>query len=221
MRRYLRWLCLGLLMALIGLQPGCDGLTPSDRALVRSFAEDWMRSRNMHPTNEDGSPNLVAALNIGRRAITGRSGNAEVDAVLDAYEVLSNLHEADKLMEQGRRDGDPDAMDQAIARRPEDWTYRTSRATLALASGDVESWQAQQDKAEEIVVERNIDPVWYHEQSLRDYDRLGADVLTNPQCKLILERVIYHRLQLVNLTGDTAYAMPLEGLIDARDMQCP
>ncbi len=221
MMRAWRYVFAALLLAAVGIQAGCDMLTPDDRALVRSFAEEWMRSRDMHPQNEDGSVNWTASINLTRRALTGRSGNAEVDAVLDGYEVLSNLHQADQLMEQGRAEDNPDLMDEAITRRPGDWTYRTSRAALALAAGDTATHEAQQAEAEDIVRQNNIDPVWYHQQSIRDYDRPADQMTSNPQCKAVVNEMIHHYVALVELTGEPAYGMQVEALVDFRDLSCP
>lgn len=221
MNRILRYACLGLLLLVIGLQVGCEDWSPDDRALVRSFAEDWLRSRDMHPTNEDGSINLVAAANIGRRALTGRSGDDEVDAVLDAYEVVSNIHQADQLMEQGRRLGDAEAMDQAIASRPGDWTYRTSRAALALATGDTATYQEQQDQAQQIVQSRGIDPVWYHQQSIQDLGQVAGEIETSEQCEAILRQMALHYAELFDLTGNPTYADQSQNALDQATRGCP
>jgi hypothetical protein len=221
MNRILRFACLGLLLIAVGLQVGCDDWSPDDRALVRSFAEDWLRSRDMHPTNEDGSINIVAAANIGRRTLTGRSGDDEVDAVLDAYEVVSNIHQADQLMEQGRQQGDAAAMDEAIARRPGDWTYRTSRAALALASGDTETYEEQQAQAQQIVQSQGIDPVWYHQQSIQDMGQMAGEIDTASQCEAVLRQMALHYAELFDLTDDPAYAELANSTLDQATRGCP
>lgn len=63
-----------------------------------------------------------------------------VDAAVDGYEVVSNLQAADELMARGRRNSDPAAMDAALKRRPDDWTYLQSRADLALQLGDMKTY---------------------------------------------------------------------------------
>jgi hypothetical protein len=218
MNRTLRLICLGLLLTIVGLQAACDDWTPDDRALVRSFAEDWLRSKNMHPTHEDGSINWLGTANIARRAVTGRSGDSEVDAVLDAYDVLSNIHEADRLMAQGMAQGDADAIDQAIARRPGDWTYRTARAAVALINGDAETYEEQRSEAEQIVFTQGIDPVWYHQQSIQALGEVAGQVETAPQCQAILNQMALHYAELFDLTGQPSYA---ERANNALDTTCP
>ncbi len=221
MKHTLRLVCLGLLLVVVGLQIGCEDWTPEDRDMVRSFAEDWLRSRDMHPLNADGSINWAATVNIGRRAATGHSGDPEVDAVLDAYDVLSNIHQADQLMEQGMEQGDAALMDQAIQRRPGDWTYRTSRAALALISGDETTYEAQQAQAEQIVAQNNMDPVWYHQQSIQALAGVAGEIESASQCQAILTRMSLHYADLFDLTGNADYATQAESLLDQVDTSCP
>ena len=95
---------------LLMLVSGCD-LTLDDKAFIRSLAEDWMRSKNIHPLNEDGSPSLIGVYNLGRRAVGFSTGDKEADAVLDARDVISNLAEADKVMDEGRAIADAAGME--------------------------------------------------------------------------------------------------------------
>ena len=167
MRRTL--LVLSVCFALV-LLTSCD-FTPQDREMVRGFIEEWARSRNMHPMNDDGSINLSGLWNASSRFITGRSGDDEVDAVLDAVDMVMNLQEADKLMAEGRVKRDVGLMDQAIQSRPGDWTYRTSRAAVALEQNDVSGFQAQMDTAQQLIAERGIqDPLWISNRIIGDLE---------------------------------------------------
>lgn len=71
-----------------------------------------------------------------------------VDAAVDGYEVVSNLQEADRLMDKGRKNSDPKAMDAALKRRPDDWTYQLSRSDLALQMNDMKSYWGYRDQVQ-------------------------------------------------------------------------
>jgi len=202
-----RWFA--LLACLLALGLAACQFTESDREMVRSFIEEWARSKNMHPVNEDGSLSLQGLWNAGSRIVTGRSGDEEADAVLDAYEVVSNMHEADKLMDKGRQERDPAAMDQAIQRRPGDWTYRVSRAALALEQGDWTTYSQQTGAAAQIVGERNIDPLWYTNQNIQDLEPVQATLAASgwpdkEQCIQLNQALATHYLQRYALTGAAA-----------------
>jgi len=202
-----RWFA--LLACLLALGLAACQFTESDREMVRSFIEEWARSKNMHPVNEDGSLSLQGLWNAGSRIVTGRSGDEEADAVLDAYEVVSNMHEADKLMDKGRQERDPAAMDQAIQRRPGDWTYRVSRAALALEQGDWTTYSQQTGAAAQIVGERNIDPLWYTNQNIQDLEPVQATLAASgwpdkEQCIQLNQALATHYLQRYALTRAAA-----------------
>jgi hypothetical protein len=182
--------------------------TPSDREMVRSFIEEWARSKEMHPINEDGSISLQGLFNAGSRFVTGRTGDDEADAVLDAYEVIKNLNEADKLMDKGRQQRDAAAMDQAIQRRPEDWTYRVSRAALALEQWDWEGYIQHATAANQTVGERGIDMVWFTNQNIRDLEQVQRNLAASgwpnkEQCAQVNGELATYYMQRASLTGST------------------
>ena len=72
------------------------------------------------------------------------SGDKEVDAAVDAFEVVQTLEKADALIAKGRKNSDPKAMDEALALRPHDWSYELSRAHLALRAGDTDTYYGRQ-----------------------------------------------------------------------------
>ena len=126
-----RRLVLLAVLAIGLLVTGCEG---EDRQLLIDLALEWAREN---------------AVDIGAYTLWGRSGNDEVDAVMDARDVIATINGADQLMEQGRADGDLEKMQEAIELRPGDYTYRTSYATALLKSGDVAGAQAQFDASAE------------------------------------------------------------------------
>lgn len=75
--------------------------------------------------------------------LTGRSRSAEVDAVLGAKDVVQNMMAADQLMDQGRQENDLTKMEQAVKKRPGDYTYRASYGTALLQAGRGQDAEAQ------------------------------------------------------------------------------
>lgn len=124
---------IGFLTALLVMSVTLAGCEEGDEAFVRDFLLDWA-------TNNPGST-LGGLLGVG-------DGN-EVTAALGALSTIDNVNKADALMDEGRDKGDPAKMDEAIKLRPGDWTYRTSRAVLALDQGDLTGYDANARAAQE------------------------------------------------------------------------
>jgi hypothetical protein len=112
------------------------------------------------------------AVSIGSYTLFGRSGNAEVDAVMGARDVISNINEADRLMEEGREQNDLSKMEAAIKRRPGDYTYRVSYGAALLKDGNADEAEAQFEAADNAVQDYSTD----HAQSyaIQGIDELGA-----------------------------------------------
>jgi hypothetical protein len=114
-------------------------------------------------------------------------------------------------------------MDQAIQRRPGDWTYRVSRAALALEQGDWTAYEQQAASAVQIAAERDIDPLWYTNQNIRDlepvHDKLAASGWPDKaQCIKLNQELAIHYRQRHALTGsaaDLAQAEAAESLVAA------
>ncbi len=126
---------------------GLAGCAPGDVDLVIEFMEDWARAKGIHPTNPDGSINLEGVANIATRGMGGSTGDDQADAAIDAGTVIDNLRKADELMDEGRKNRDPVAMDRALAKRPNDWSYNLSRANLALERGDITGANENRNRA--------------------------------------------------------------------------
>jgi hypothetical protein len=142
------------LSALMLLLTGCSA---EDRQLLIDIALSWAAEH---------------AGEIASYGIFGTSGNDEVDAVLGARSVIDNLNSADKLMEEGRKEGDLSKMEEAIEKRPGDYTYRTSYAAALLKSGDAAEAEAQFAAADEAVVKYGGDHS--QEYAIQGIDELGA-----------------------------------------------
>jgi hypothetical protein len=197
-----------LVLVACGLLLGLAGCgTAEDRAMVKDFIEDWVRSKKMHPIKEDGGFSWEGAWNLGTRIATGSVGDEETDAVLDAYEVIDTIHRADKLMDEGRDERDPSKMDQAIKMRPGDWTYRVSRAGLALEQGDLAQYSAQVDAAAQ--ASQGKDPLWIANQHIGELekveDKLAMGGFTSAdQCRQLYGALHDQYSQRADLTNSLA-----------------
>jgi hypothetical protein len=127
----------GVLVALLLVVAACE---EGDEAFVRDFMFDWAR-------NNPGST-LGGMLGVGE-------GN-EVTAAIGALETIDNVNKADALMQEGRDLGSVDKMNEAITLRPRDWTYRTSRAVLALDRGSIGMYDADVKAAQDLSPDRTI-----------------------------------------------------------------
>ncbi len=171
-----------VLAVFVLLLSGCDVDVEEIRQFVIEIAMDWAREH---------------ALEVGKYTFTGSSGNAEVDAVLGARDVITNLNAADDLMQQGRQEGDLDKMEQAVEMRPGDYTYRVSYATALLQNGDSQLAQEEFAAADQAVGDYSAD----HAQTYatQGIDELGAlrpgfekNGFDSPeQCQLYYGRMAY------------------------------
>ena len=111
------------LLAILVLAPlmlGLAACSAEDISFLRALALSWAAEH---------------AGDLIKYGLIGRSGNDEVDAVMDAKGVIDNINAADKLMEEGRQTGDLTKMEQAIKKRPGDYTYRVTYASQLFKSG--------------------------------------------------------------------------------------
>lgn len=139
-------------LVLMLLLTGCEA---ADRQLIIDLALSW------------AAENAVA---IGTYTFFGRSGDTEVDAVMGARDVINNITAADQLMEEGREEKDLDKMEQAIEKRPGDYTYRVSYGTALLQAGDTAAAERQFTAAHRAVED-------YGEEHAQRYAVQGIDEL--------------------------------------------
>lgn len=142
-----------VLVVLMVLMTGC---TAEDQQVLIDIAISWA---------------VEHAGEIASYGLWGTTGNDEVDAVLGARDVISNINGADQLMEEGRKEGDLSKMEEAIELRPGDYTYRTSYAAALLQNGDAAEAEAQFAAADEALLNYSSD----HAQSyaIQGIDELG------------------------------------------------
>ena len=130
----------GMLVTLVLLM-ACD-----DTYAVESYLSDFLSTQS----DSDQAANS-----------SGNTGDDGVDGILDAAETVTEINEADELMEEGwvRHTGGHEdlaagLMDRAITKRPDDAAYRRARARVALAENDAGNanvqWREQDRIAEEM-----------------------------------------------------------------------
>ncbi len=173
MKKILRLMLTTVMLLAVGAQVGCGEWTAEDKAFVKDLAQEWLRSKNMSPTDENGDVDWRGSLRFAQAAV-GRSDDEEANAVLGIYTSLSGVVAADKAMDEARTNGDAAKMDQVIASRPHDWTYRSSRAVLALAQGDMATYQAQGDSLNALAEEQGIPRDRLARQLIKDYDTIAV-----------------------------------------------
>ena len=133
-----------LVLLLVGvLLLGTTACTPEAKELAMAWFEDWLEE------------NDTSLLEVGAAWALGRStGDEEVDAALDAGRAIRDIKAAEDLMAQARQAREEDSlntaaekMDQAIKKRPKDWTYHKERMALAIEQGDVQKAEEEGDNA--------------------------------------------------------------------------
>jgi hypothetical protein len=147
-----------------------SGCMPGGKELAMAFIEEWMDDNNINPTTPTG------IFNIGRRLASGSTGDPKADAALETVQMVQNFVQAEKLMDAGRKNRDPQAMDDAIKLRPKDWTYHVSRMTIALEKGDVQTAKAQYGAAGNLVSgEYDKSKMRYYNQSINELEKLRSE----------------------------------------------
>ncbi len=93
-----------------------------DMALAQDFIRQWASDH---------------AVEIGMAAAGLPSGDDYVDAAVQGGSVVKDIAEADALVAEGWEKGDTSKADEALKKRPNDWSVQLSRANMALRDGDV------------------------------------------------------------------------------------
>jgi hypothetical protein len=98
-----------------------------DMAMAQSFIRQWASDH---------------AVEIGAAALGAPSGDAYVDAAVQGGMVVKEIAETDALVEEGWKKGDTSKADDALKKRPNDWSVALSRANMALRDGDMATYEA-------------------------------------------------------------------------------
>ncbi|MFC1874123.1 tetratricopeptide repeat protein [Chloroflexota bacterium] len=138
---------ISILLVLVLLLPGVTGCGTEWEGLILELLEEWSDAHDINPSTVDG------AVNLAQRTASGSTGDEEADAAIGVVKTIKDIREGDSLMAEGkqfREDGDLDLaankMDDAIEKRPNDWTYRVSRASVAFQDGDAKTARQQMAK---------------------------------------------------------------------------
>lgn len=152
---------LALVLLITPLLVSCED---SDAEAIAQLAMDWAQEKGIMTLRceGEGQTNCQYDLNevalgvyiTGVKLATSWDRSPEMQAALDAGDVVLNQEEADELAERGAREGDLDMINQAIEARPEDWSYHDQQAAVLLANGKVEDAEDSFSTAEALVDER-------------------------------------------------------------------
>ncbi|MFC2040331.1 hypothetical protein ACFLTW_04075 [Chloroflexota bacterium] len=128
-----------LILSLLSL--GSTGCGTQYEDLVIGILVEWSDAHGVNPTTPSG------AVNLAKRTASGSTGDEEADAAMGLVKTIHDVQVGDRLMDEGREQRDATKMDEAIERRPNDWTYRTSRAALAFEKDDFRTADDQSSEA--------------------------------------------------------------------------
>lgn len=125
-----------LLLLVSVLLLGSAACTAEAKELAMAWFEDWV---------EENGTSMIA---VGARWLLGTpTGSEDVDAAIDAGRAIRDIKEADELVEEGQkaqRAGDFDTAEekiqQAVKKRPNDWTYKLALSMVLRESGDTNEW---------------------------------------------------------------------------------
>ncbi|MBM4430942.1 MAG: hypothetical protein FJ026_11440 [Chloroflexi bacterium] len=156
--------------------------------------------------------------------LLGTSGDQSLDAIFESAEVLDQVDAADALMEEGWRERDPAIMEDAIAMRPGDPTYRRDAAELYWIQGSFGPAEKHLDQAQEAVKDN---PRAAKEHNLSVIDKLDNRKTLNDQwgyksldeCQFIHMQLIKHYDRVWALEGNTGVS-PAANTIASEGLRC-
>lgn len=145
----------------------------------------------------------------GMSQATGRTGQSDVDAVLGTSDLIGTVEAADKLVQEGMANGDPAKIDQAIAARPDDWTYRVKRAALAIEKGDESTFTAQLTQANTVRAKNGASEGWFARNTISELTaakaRIKGQWVSPSQCATLHRGLSNQYLALSTETGEQRY----------------
>lgn len=150
-----------VLLLLTLLLVACEN---SESEFLAQLAVDWAVEKGIMSLRCEGEGQTNCTYDLNEMTLgfylgtvkwaTSKNRSPEMQAALDAGDVVYNQEQADELVERGARKGDLSLIDQAIESRPDDWSYHDQRASVLLASGDIEGAEQSFSKAEALVDSR-------------------------------------------------------------------
>ncbi len=136
---------LAVIIGLLLAAPLLSACTQEDIDWIVAEGRAWARANDL--IDDQGNPNYLR--------ITLWYFNPSTDpaarAALDAGRVVVGVEQADRLAQQGAEQGNLELIEQAIDRRPEDWSYQEQKGALLLAQGNDNGAQAAFNFASDLV----------------------------------------------------------------------
>jgi hypothetical protein len=127
------------------------GCTDAGQDLLKGFVQEWINTKfGIDTTDTSFTGKIAAGIKLLALFNEDSTGNPDSDAALGTVKMVKNFKDAEEAMEKGRKNSDANSMDQAIALRPVDWSYRASRCTLALQQNQVEKGRKEWSKGEDL-----------------------------------------------------------------------
>lgn len=138
-------------LALLPLLSACEDTAMLD--FLAEMAVEWAQEKGILTAENSIDWIQVGAYQL-QRAFKGTTGDSELDAALEAGPVVHNLHQADKLSNEGLAEGDVGKIDQAISMRPDDWSYYDKKAAVLVIQENAEEAERNLEEAEWLVDDR-------------------------------------------------------------------
>jgi len=137
----------------------------------------------------------------------GTTGDETLDAILQARDMLNNIGTADALMDQAWEEGNPALMEQAIALRPDDWTYRVDAASMNLAQNDLVAAERHLTDAENTLPDDPDAHIKHSQQVIEQFEEIkaagDADGYTSvEQCQMVHDQLVRNYNRQWSLTGN-------------------
>lgn len=156
-----RWLVLLLFILATPLLSACED---AEAEYMAQLAVDWAVEKGIMSLNCRGAGGTDCEYDLNETMLgiyiggvklgTAFGRSPDLQAALDAGDVILNQEQADELAEAGAESGDLGKIDQAIQARPEDWSYRDQRGAVLLAQGNVQAADESFAEAEALVQNR-------------------------------------------------------------------
>jgi hypothetical protein len=159
-----------LVLMMLSVFTGC---TPEGKDLLMGFVQEWINTKFGIDTTDNS---LIGKLTAGAKLVKlfteDSTGNPDADAALGTVKMVKNFQQAESAMELGIKTDNATAMDQAIALRPGDWSYRASRCTLALKQNQLEKGRDEWDKGRDLAYNENntSSSVRFYSQSINELE---------------------------------------------------
>lgn len=173
--RLRRLLLIGALIAVGPILGACsaEGTTQEDIDWIFSIGEEWARANQV--IDDSGNINWTRAV---QKVFGFPSGDAQVDAALDAGPIVAELEELERQVREAAQLGDLAKIQAAIDAREKDWGFVEVKAALLLAQDNIPGAEIAFEESEALV---------------RNQISKGGD------CELLARNMFTHRISALEL----------------------